>query len=82
MTALGPKGVESTGFLYPFIDAEETDATSLLDDLAASARGKAGESARLQQESLDEYEPVLIAAGIGPIPAARAAIGSWGDPTR
>jgi D-sedoheptulose 7-phosphate isomerase len=64
MTALGPKGVESTGFLYPFIDAEETDATSLLDDLAASARGKASESARLQRESLDEYEPVLIAAGI------------------
>ncbi len=47
---------ESTGFLYPFIESEETDATSLLDDLAASARGKATESARLQQESLDEYD--------------------------
>jgi len=40
---------ESTGFLYPFIESEETDATSLLDDLAASARSKAAESARLQQ---------------------------------
>ena len=46
---------ENTGFLYPFIESEETDATSLLDDLAASARGKAAESARLQGESLDEY---------------------------
>ena len=54
---------ENTGFLYPFIESEETDATSLLDDLAASARGKAAESARLQQESLDEYAPVLTEAG-------------------
>ena len=46
---------ENTSFLYPFIESEETDATSLLDDLAASARGKAAESARLQGESLDEY---------------------------
>jgi D-sedoheptulose 7-phosphate isomerase len=55
---------ESTGFLYPFIESEETDARSLLDDLAASARGKAAESARLQRESLDEYGPGLTAAGI------------------
>jgi D-sedoheptulose 7-phosphate isomerase len=57
-------GSESTGFLYPFIESEETDASSLLDDLANSARGKAGESARLQSESLDEYGPGLTAAGI------------------
>ncbi|AOW93515.1 phosphoheptose isomerase [Rhodococcus sp. WMMA185] len=55
---------ESTNFLYPFIDSEETDAESLLDDLAASARSKAAESARLQQESLDEYGEGLTAAGI------------------
>ena len=54
---------ENTGFLYPFIESEETDATSLLDDLAASARGKAAESARLQGESLDEYAGALTAAG-------------------
>jgi D-sedoheptulose 7-phosphate isomerase len=54
---------ESTAFLYPFIESEETDATSLLDDLAASARAKATESARLQRESLDEYAPALTAAG-------------------
>ena len=47
---------ESTSFLYPFIESEETDAASLLDDLASSARGKATESARLQRESLDEYD--------------------------
>src|SRR4051795_5305816 len=54
---------ESTSFLYPFIESEETDASSLLDDLAASARGKAAESARLQRESLDEYAAGLTAAG-------------------
>jgi D-sedoheptulose 7-phosphate isomerase len=54
---------EATGFLYPFIESEETDAASLLDDLAASARGKATESARLQQASLDEYADMLTTAG-------------------
>ena len=39
-------------FLYPFIDAEETDSGSLLSDLAASARGKAEISAALQDSSL------------------------------
>lgn len=45
---------ENTGFLYPFIDAEERDAGTLLDDLAASARAKAHESAELQQSTLRE----------------------------
>jgi D-sedoheptulose 7-phosphate isomerase len=54
---------ENTSFLYPFIESEETDATSLLDDLAASARSKAFESAQLQRSSLDEYGEELIAAG-------------------
>jgi D-sedoheptulose 7-phosphate isomerase len=43
---------ENTGFLYPFIEAEERDAGSLLADLAASARSKARESAALQQATL------------------------------
>ncbi|MBW8817889.1 MAG: SIS domain-containing protein [Streptomyces sp.] len=46
---------ENTGFLYPFIEADERDATALLDDLAASARAKAHESAALQQATLVEY---------------------------
>ena len=54
---------DNTSFLYPFIESEETDATSLLADLAASARGKASESAQLQRSSLDEYGEELIAAG-------------------
>src|ERR1700739_1802740 len=54
---------ESTSFLYPFIESEETDAKSLLDDLAASARSKAAESARLQSASLDEYSDALTVAG-------------------
>jgi D-sedoheptulose 7-phosphate isomerase len=53
---------EDTGFLYPFIDAEETDAAALLGDLAASARAKAVESAALRRRSLDECGPVLAAA--------------------
>ncbi|AKN17875.1 D-sedoheptulose-7-phosphate isomerase [Mycobacterium haemophilum] len=56
-------GSESTSFLYPFIESEETDAKSLLDDLAASARVKAAESAVLQQESLHEYQQALTKAG-------------------
>ena len=54
---------DNTSFLYPFIESEETDATSLLADLAASARGKASESAQLQRSSLEEYGEELIAAG-------------------
>jgi D-sedoheptulose 7-phosphate isomerase len=43
---------ENTGFLYPFIDADERDSSALLVDLAASARDKAHESAALQQSTL------------------------------
>lgn len=64
MTTHGQEKTENTAFLYPFIESEETDAGSLLDDLAASARGKAAESARLQRESLEEYGPALTAAGM------------------
>ena len=52
----------NTDFLYPFIEGSEHDADALLADLAASARGKAETSARLQQSSLEEYEPLLQAA--------------------
>jgi D-sedoheptulose 7-phosphate isomerase len=43
---------EATGFLYPFIEAEERDAGALLTDLAASARTKIGESASLRSTTL------------------------------
>jgi D-sedoheptulose 7-phosphate isomerase len=54
---------ESTGFLYPFIDAEERDAGSLLTDLAASAQEKARESAALQQSTLATCAAKVLAAG-------------------
>src|SRR5579871_2627431 len=37
-----------TDFLYPFIDADESDAGPLLDDLAASAAAKADETLALR----------------------------------
>lgn len=54
---------ESTGFLYPFIDAEETDSGSLLADLAASATAKAHESAALQLSTLLECADLIAGAG-------------------
>lgn len=54
---------DGTDFLYPFIDAEETDAAGLLTDLADSARRKAAESAALQASSLERMGDDLIAAG-------------------
>ena len=55
---------ESTGFLYPFIDAEERDSGSLLTDLAASARDKARESAALQQSTLAAWAAKVHEAGM------------------
>lgn len=60
----GPPGgaVEPTGFLYPFIEAEERDPGPLLADLATSARSKARESAACQQAALAEHAGLLAAA--------------------
>lgn len=55
---------EATSFLYPFIDAEESDPDTLLVDLAASARSKAAESAALQARSLEQWGDAIEAAGI------------------
>jgi D-sedoheptulose 7-phosphate isomerase len=44
---------EPTGFLYPFIEAEERDAGGLLADLAASARAKMSESGALRMTTLE-----------------------------
>jgi D-sedoheptulose 7-phosphate isomerase len=54
---------ENTGFLYPFIEAEERDSGSLLGDLAASARDKAHESSALQQSTLAACAHDVLAAG-------------------
>ena len=44
---------EPTGFLYPFIEAEEQDAGALVTDLVLSARGKMEESASLRADTLE-----------------------------
>lgn len=54
---------ETTSFLYPFIEAEERDAESLLTDLASSAREKGAISRDLQRSSLDRMESDIVAAG-------------------
>jgi len=57
-----PHALEATGFLYPFLDAEERDQDSLLEDLAASARAKAAESAALRSGTLKACAPLLATA--------------------
>ena len=53
---------EPTNFLYPFIDAQEDDAESLLADLAASAQAKAAESLALRQSTLESNAGLLDVA--------------------
>ena len=53
---------EPTGFLYPFIEADERDAGSLLTDLATSARGKIADSAALRTDTLARCAGTLQAA--------------------
>lgn len=55
-------GTEATGFLYPFIEADERDAGSLLTDLAASANQKAAQSAALQRSTYDECAELVETA--------------------
>ncbi|MDT4972074.1 MAG: D-sedoheptulose 7-phosphate isomerase [Pseudonocardiales bacterium] len=54
---------ERTGFLYPFIDADEHDPESLLADLAKSAQAKVHESSALQRSTLDECAELVASAG-------------------
>jgi D-sedoheptulose 7-phosphate isomerase len=50
---------EPTGFLYPFIEAEERDAATLVADLVASGQAKMAESRAVRQSSLQECAGVL-----------------------
>ena len=54
---------EPTGFLYPFIEAEERDGTTLLLDLTRSADTKMRESAALRVASLERWDELLEQAG-------------------
>jgi D-sedoheptulose 7-phosphate isomerase len=51
-----------TGFLYPFLDAEERDQDALLRDLAASASAKAAESATLRASTVEANAGDIAAA--------------------
>src|SRR5205085_10083754 len=60
----GVMSPEATDFLYPFIEGDETDASSLLVDLARSAREKRGESTALRSATLDrEHGQIEEVAG-------------------
>ena len=56
-------GGDSTGFLYPFLDAAEDDEASLRESLRASAGAKVQESERLAGESLESNRATLAQAG-------------------
>ena len=54
---------EATGFLYPFIDADEQDAQPLVATMARSAAGKLRESEGLRRSVVQEYAEVVDRAG-------------------
>jgi D-sedoheptulose 7-phosphate isomerase len=54
---------EPTGFLYPFIEADERDADGLVADLVASARSKFEESQGLRRATVARCADALDAAG-------------------
>ncbi len=54
---------EPTGFLYPFIEAEERDSDTLTADLARSASAKLAQSQALREETVAASVGVLHAAG-------------------
>ncbi|WP_102142503.1 D-sedoheptulose-7-phosphate isomerase [Mycobacterium hubeiense] len=53
---------EATNFLYPFIDGNESDASTLLADLTESALAKAAESAALRRSTLEACRPLIASA--------------------
>jgi D-sedoheptulose 7-phosphate isomerase len=72
---------EATDFLYPFIEADERDATSLLDDLARSAAGKWSQSGTLRTATLTACEHQLrtVAAAMAARFAAGGQLFSFGN---
>ena len=55
---------EPTGFLYPFIDRTERDATGLIADLVVSAEAKMAASAALRESTLERAETQLRSAAV------------------
>jgi D-sedoheptulose 7-phosphate isomerase len=58
---------EPTSFLYPFIEAEERDASALVANLATSARTKMADSGRLRAATLERCTATIesLAVDIG-----------------
>jgi D-sedoheptulose 7-phosphate isomerase len=54
---------ETTDFLYPFIEGDETDAETLLEDLARSAQAKWRQSTKLRDATMALNEADLAATG-------------------
>ena len=54
---------ETTDFLYPFIEGDETDAETLLEDLARSAQGQWRQSSSLREATLVDAQPMLEVTG-------------------
>jgi D-sedoheptulose 7-phosphate isomerase len=54
---------ETTDFLYPFIEGDETDSEELLEDLARSAQAKWRQSTKLRDATMALNEADLAAAG-------------------
>jgi D-sedoheptulose 7-phosphate isomerase len=75
------RGDEPTGFLYPFIEAEEHDAGRLLADLAGSARAKLAESRALQAATCEQAADQLatVAAAMGQRFAAGGRLFTFGN---
>ncbi|MYB86186.1 MAG: SIS domain-containing protein [Acidimicrobiaceae bacterium] len=56
-------GGDSTGFLYPFLDAAEEDEASLRESLRVSAGAKVQESEALARESLESNRATRVESG-------------------
>jgi D-sedoheptulose 7-phosphate isomerase len=54
---------EPTGFLYPFIDADERDSSALVADLTASSKAQIAQSRALRTATLERCSDVVTQAG-------------------
>ncbi len=74
-------GGDSTGFLYPFLDATEHDEAPLRESLRASADAKRRESESLARRSLESNRAALDVAGdaLAGAAAARARVLTMGN---
>jgi D-sedoheptulose 7-phosphate isomerase len=72
---------DATDFLYPFIEGDETDAPSLLVDLARSAREKWTESTQLRARTIEQSDGMVhdVAAAMAKRFAAGGRLFTFGN---